>query len=182
MFRPYILAIFRKLQVWLTCTPHTATCHMYAWFKHDDLITFQDIRILSTVPHMDRLIREVAEMELHANNANRENCLTLSGSWKPLSFASLEEVNGHQVVVTTSRHFWGPRSSLPSALFYIFTSVPTFGFSFSFFIYYLPILLSFLFLFVPIFRYTFACLPVLYLFVASLPRPIHLGVAPGYHM
>ena len=84
MFRPYILAIFRKLQVWLTCTPHTATCHMYAWFKHDDLITFQDIRILSTVPHMDRLIREVAEMELHANNANRENCLTLSGSWKPL--------------------------------------------------------------------------------------------------
>jgi hypothetical protein len=26
-FRPYILAIFRELHVWFTCTVHMATCH-----------------------------------------------------------------------------------------------------------------------------------------------------------
>jgi hypothetical protein len=28
MFRPYILAIFRELQVWSTCTVYMAICHV----------------------------------------------------------------------------------------------------------------------------------------------------------
>jgi hypothetical protein len=54
-------------------------------FNHNHVIKCHDTRILSTVPsYTERLTREVVELELNPNNMNREDGLTLSGSWKPL--------------------------------------------------------------------------------------------------
>jgi len=56
--------------------------------SHKHLTEFQVTRILSTVPsYMDRLLRGAVELELHLNNMNREDGLTLSGSFFPLASA-----------------------------------------------------------------------------------------------
>jgi hypothetical protein len=53
-------------------------------FNHNHVIKFQDTWILCTVPgSTDRLIKEAVVLELHPTNMNREDGLTLSGSWKP---------------------------------------------------------------------------------------------------
>jgi hypothetical protein len=45
-----------------------------------------DTKILSTKStHVDRVIREAIEIELHFNNMNREDGLCQSQSWKPLN-------------------------------------------------------------------------------------------------
>jgi hypothetical protein len=50
------------------------------------LIQLQDTRILSTKSrYMDQIIREATEIELHANNMNKEDDFCLSWSWKPSS-------------------------------------------------------------------------------------------------
>jgi hypothetical protein len=49
------------------------------------LFQLQNTKIVTTLSrYMDGLIKEAIEIELHPNNMNREDGLSLSRSWKPL--------------------------------------------------------------------------------------------------
>jgi len=83
---------------WKDCPIHTVQKkghHWHIWlghpeklavaeyrFNHNHVIKFEDTWILSTVPgNMEQLIREAVQFRLHLNNINREDGLTLDGSW-----------------------------------------------------------------------------------------------------
>jgi hypothetical protein len=56
-------------------------------------IQLQDSTILSTkFGYMDRMIREVIEIELHPNNMSRQDDLHFSQSWKLPIYSVLKDV------------------------------------------------------------------------------------------
>jgi hypothetical protein len=58
-------------------------------------IQFHNASILATkTRYMDRIVREVIEIELHPYNINKEGSFSLSKSWKPL-IGSLKQFSGH---------------------------------------------------------------------------------------
>jgi hypothetical protein len=74
-------------------------------------IQFHNTSILATeTQHMDRIVREAIETELHSNNMKREVGFCLSKSWKPLIFslkkpdAGATRPHAHSAVQT--RGYW----------------------------------------------------------------------------
>jgi hypothetical protein len=90
--------------IWVGCPDKLAVAEYM--FNHNHVIKFIDTWILSTVPgNMEQIIREAVQLELHPNNMNREDGLTLYGSWKPL-LRLLREIRQPPSLAVTSLQFF----------------------------------------------------------------------------